>query len=83
MTNSIQDNIVNALRTVHDPEIPVNVYDLGLIYDLAVDDAGVAHVRMTLTAPNCPMADVILTQVKAKVGSVQGVSEAVSGVNRP
>ncbi len=75
MSDSLNDDIIAALRTVHDPEIPINVYDLGLIYDLEVDAAGVASVRMTLTAPNCPMADVILSQVKAKVAAVEGVTE--------
>lgn len=69
-------SIIKALRDVHDPEIPVNIYDLGLIYDLGVDEQGVAQVRMTLTAPNCPMADVILAQVLAKVKSVEGVMDA-------
>ncbi|MCH7604029.1 MAG: DUF59 domain-containing protein [Planctomycetes bacterium] len=69
-------SIVKALRSVHDPEIPVNIYDLGLIYDLEVDEQGVAQVRMTLTAPNCPMADVILAQVLEKVKSVEGVMDA-------
>lgn len=69
-------SIVKALRSVHDPEIPVNIYDLGLIYDLEVDEQGVAQVRMTLTAPNCPMADVILAQVLEKVKLVEGVMDA-------
>ncbi|MCH7547381.1 MAG: DUF59 domain-containing protein [Planctomycetes bacterium] len=69
-------SIVKALRSVHDPEIPVNIYDLGLIYDLEVDEQGVAQVRMTLTAPNCPMADVILAQVLEKVKLVEGVVDA-------
>ena len=56
MSDSLKDTIIDALRTVHDPEIPINVYDLGLIYDLAIDESGAVHVSMTLTAPNCPMA---------------------------
>ncbi|MBE0674884.1 MAG: DUF59 domain-containing protein [Bacteroidales bacterium] len=71
----IEKRIVSMLKTVHDPEIPVNVFDLGLIYDVDVDDSRVAHVTMTLTAPNCPMADQLLEEVRYKVGSVQGVSE--------
>jgi len=66
--------IIKALREVHDPEIPVNIYDLGLIYDLEVDDEGATQVRMTLTAPNCPMADVILSRVREKVKTVEGVT---------
>lgn len=75
--NALKDDVIKALRTVYDPEIPVNVHDLGLIYELAVSDASAVTVTMTLTAPNCPMADVILAQVKEKVAEVKGVSEAI------
>jgi FeS assembly SUF system protein len=71
----IEQRIVSVLKTVHDPEIPVNVFDLGLIYDVDIDDNHVAHVKMTLTAPNCPMADQLLEEVRYKVGTVQGVGE--------
>jgi FeS assembly SUF system protein len=71
----IEKRIVAALKTVHDPEIPVNVFDLGLIYEVDVDDDQVAHVKMTLTAPNCPMADQLLEEVRYKVGGVKGVAE--------
>jgi FeS assembly SUF system protein len=73
MSDEIKDRIVKALRRVHDPEIPVNIYDLGLIYDIAVDDAGVACIRMTLTTPNCPMAEIIPGQVQAAAAAVEGV----------
>ncbi len=53
---SLREDIVAALKKVYDPEMPVNIYELGLIYNLAVDDAGRAAIRMTLTAPNCPVA---------------------------
>ncbi len=66
--------IIKALREVHDPEIPVNIYDLGLIYDLEVDDEGATQVRMTLPAPNCPRSDVILSRVREKVKTVEGVT---------
>ncbi len=69
-----EEVIVKALRTVHDPEIPVNIHDLGLIYALDVADDGAVRVKMTLTAPNCPMADVIIGQVESKVRAVEGVS---------
>lgn len=69
-----EEAIVKALRTVHDPEIPVNIHDLGLIYGLAVADDGAVRVEMTLTAPNCPMADVIVKQVETKVAAVEGVT---------
>lgn len=62
-----------ALRQVFDPEIPVNVYDLGLIYELKVDEDHKVFIKMTLTAPNCPMADFVVEQVKAAVEDVPGV----------
>ncbi|MCP3903842.1 MAG: DUF59 domain-containing protein [Planctomycetes bacterium] len=73
---NLHDSIIEALRTVHDPEIPVNIHDLGLIYGLDISDDGAVLVRMTLTAPNCPMADVIVAQVTAKVRAVEGVTSA-------
>ncbi|MBM3419861.1 MAG: DUF59 domain-containing protein [Bacteroidetes bacterium] len=71
----IEKRITGILKTVHDPEIPVNVFDLGLIYEVDVDDNHVAHVKMTLTAPGCPMADQLLEEVRYKVSTVEGVSE--------
>ena len=62
-----------ALRQVYDPEIPVNVYDLGLIYEVRVDDEHDVYIQMTLTAPNCPMADYVVDQVKSAVEDVPGV----------
>ena len=70
---SITERIVEALRTVYDPEIPVNVYDLGLIYGLDVADTGDVLVRMTLTSPNCPVADKIPADVERAVRGVEGV----------
>jgi|SRR5579883_2536925 FeS assembly SUF system protein len=67
--------VVKALRTVFDPEIPVNIYDLGLIYGLKVED-GIAHVRMTLTAPGCPVAGILPGQVEAAVRAVPGITDA-------
>ncbi|MDR1678871.1 MAG: iron-sulfur cluster assembly protein [Prevotellaceae bacterium] len=69
-----EEKIVKMLRTVFDPEIPVNIYDLGLIYNIEIDDAGVAIIDMTLTAPNCPAADFIMEDVRMKVGSVEGIT---------
>ncbi len=69
--------IIKALRTVHDPEIPVNIYDLGLIYDLSISDEGHVHIRMTLTSPGCPVAGMLVQQVESKVKSVEGVTGAV------
>ena len=66
-------DIIRALRQVYDPEIPVNVYDLGLIYEINIDDDHNVYVQMTLTAPNCPMADYVVEQVKSAVEDVPGV----------
>ncbi|MDO4706859.1 MAG: iron-sulfur cluster assembly protein [Porphyromonadaceae bacterium] len=71
---SMEEKIVAMLRTVYDPEIPVNVYDLGLIYDVDVDDNKFVTVTMTLTAPNCPAADFIVEDVKMKTEYVEGVT---------
>ena len=68
--------IVAMLKTVFDPEIPVNVYDLGLIYKIDVSDSGEAVIDMTLTAPNCPAADFIMEDVRQKVESIDGVESA-------
>jgi FeS assembly SUF system protein len=73
---SLHDQIVAALKKVYDPEMPVNIYELGLIYGIEVDDAGAALVRMTLTAPNCPVAGTLPGEVERAVRSVPGVSSA-------
>ena len=70
---TVEEKIVKMLRTVHDPEIPVNVYDLGLIYSIEVDDEKNVHIEMTLTAPNCPAADFIVEDVRMKVESIDDV----------
>ena len=69
----LETRIVEVLKTVYDPEIPVNVYDLGLIYDVSVEDDNSVTITMTLTAPNCPLADVILNDVKKSVESIEEV----------
>ncbi len=69
----LEEKIVKILKTVYDPEIPVNVYDLGLIYDVDVDDDKNVVITMTLTAPGCPAADFIMEDVQMKVESVEGV----------
>jgi len=69
----IEEGILKMLKTVYDPEIPVNIYDLGLIYNIEVLEEGVVNIDMTLTAPNCPAADFILEDVRMKVESVEGV----------
>ncbi len=67
--------ILEALKTVYDPEIPVNVYDLGLIYEIDVDDYDNVDITMTLTAPNCPMADSIVRDVKEKVSEIEEINK--------
>lgn len=69
----IERDIIMALRQVYDPEIPVNVYDLGLIYEIKVNEEHEVYIQMTLTAPNCPMADYVMEQVKTAVEDVPGV----------
>ena len=70
----IEEAIVAMLKTVYDPEIPVNIYDLGLIYELVIDRKHVAHIEMTFTAPNCPMADEVLEDVRTGVCEVPGIT---------
>jgi FeS assembly SUF system protein len=72
---SLKDQIVAALRKVYDPEMPVNIYELGLIYGIEVDDAGVVNIRMTLTAPNCPVAGTLPGEVERAARAVPGVSD--------
>ena len=74
-TGELQPAIVDALKAVFDPEIPVNIYDLGLVYDIFVDASNVVAVRMTLTAPACPAAQYLPADVKKRVGGVPGVSD--------
>ena len=69
----IEENIVRMLKTVFDPEIPVNIYDLGLIYKIDLNEEGHLIIDMTLTAPSCPAVDFIVEDVRMKVGSVEGV----------
>ena len=75
-TAELKPRIIEAIATVFDPEIPVNIWELGLIYDVVVDAAGVAGVRMTLTAPGCPAAQSLPVEVASKVKAVAGVADA-------
>ena len=72
----LETTVLGVLKTIYDPEIPVNIYDLGLIYSIDIDDDDNVTVEMTLTAPNCPVADSILAEVKDKVNFIQGVRTA-------
>lgn len=69
----VEKNIIYTLKNIYDPEIPVNIYDLGLIYEVDYSADRLATIRMTLTAPNCPMADQLLSQVNDDVARVEGV----------
>ena len=73
----IEERIIAMLKTVYDHEIPVNIYDLGLIYKIDLQDDGDVSIDMTLTAPNCPAADFIMEDVRQKVDSVEGVNSSV------
>jgi FeS assembly SUF system protein len=73
---TIEGRIVDVLKTVYDPEIPVDIYELGMIYKIDVKDDGTVDIDMTFTAPNCPAADFILEDVRTKVESVEGVKSA-------
>ena len=73
---NIEERIVDVLKTVYDPEIPLNIYDLGMIYKIDAKDDGSVDMDMTFTAPSCPAADFILEDVRSKVESVKGVKAA-------
>jgi FeS assembly SUF system protein len=73
MSKDLRAQVVDALKTVYDPEIPVNIYELGLVYGLDVSPGGDVVVKMTLTAPNCPVAEILPAQVKQRILAVKGV----------
>ncbi len=75
-SEQLRKEIVRVLRTVHDPEIPVNIYDLGLVYNIEIDNAGSVQILMTLTSPACPVAGMLVAQVETKVKTVEAVSDA-------
>ncbi len=73
--NILSERVVQVLKTVYDPEIPVNIYELGLIYEIRIDDDSVAHIRMTLTSPNCPVAEDMPAEVHEKVKATEGITD--------
>lgn len=73
--NMLSERVVQVLRTIYDPEIPLNIYELGLIYNIEIDDNSVVTIRMTLTSPNCPVAEDLPTEVYDKVKAAEGVSD--------
>lgn len=74
--NELKNKIIEVLKTIYDPEIPVDIYELGLIYEVNIDDKYHAEVVMTLTSPNCPVAGSLPEDVRAKVASVEGIEGA-------
>ncbi|HVS39262.1 MAG TPA: SUF system Fe-S cluster assembly protein, partial [Gemmataceae bacterium] len=73
---SLEERVISVLRTIYDPEIPVDIYELGLIYDLKADPSGSVAIRMTLTSPMCPVAEALPGEVRSKVEAVPGVASA-------
>ena len=74
-TDNLRERVEDALRQVYDPEIPVNIFELGLIYGIDVSEEGAVQIRMTLTAPNCPAAGAMPGEVESRVAAVEGVKE--------
>jgi FeS assembly SUF system protein len=72
----LKEDVIDMLKTIYDPEIPVNIYELGLIYEIEISDSFVVDIKMTLTAPGCPVAQTFPGEIEAKVSSVPGVGEA-------
>ena len=75
-----EEQVLKMLKTVFDPEIPVNIYDLGLIYKVDITDDGTCHIDMTLTAPSCPAADFLVEDIEQKVRSVDGINKVVVNI---
>ena len=71
----LEGAIVDVIKTIYDPEIPVSIYELGLIYEISIDENAVAHIKMTLTAPNCPEAESLPLQVHERVKLIEGISD--------
>lgn len=74
--DSLKDQVIEALKTVSDPEIPVNIWEMGLIYDIAIDPAGAVMIKMTLTAPGCPIAGTLPREVEEKIKALPGITSA-------
>jgi FeS assembly SUF system protein len=72
----LEQKIIDTLKTIYDPEIPINIYDIGLIYEINIDNDNNVSILMTLTTPNCPVAESLPAEVKEKTASVEGVNKA-------
>ena len=75
MSKELEAKIIEEIKTIFDPEIPVNIYEIGLIYEINIDEANNVKILMTLTSPNCPVADSLPLEVKDKVSNIEGVAE--------
>jgi FeS assembly SUF system protein len=75
-TQKLEEKVVDVLKTIFDPEIPVNIYELGLVYKVKVEETDQVQIKMTLTSPNCPVAESLPIEVESKVNSMDGVSQA-------
>ena len=73
---SLGEEVIKVLKTIYDPEIPVDIYELGLIYDVQISDEGEAKVLMPLTTPNCPVAESLPMEVEEKVGEIEGITKS-------
>jgi FeS assembly SUF system protein len=76
LNQELEDKIVTILKTIYDPEIPVDIYELGLIYEVKIDSSNQVEIDMTLTSPNCPVAETMPKEVEEKVASIDGVTSA-------
>ena len=74
--NTLRDQVIDVLRTVYDPEIPVNIHEMGLVYEVTVDDDANVYILMTLTSPMCPVAESLPPEVEEKVAAIEGVAKA-------
>ena len=75
MMDELKNKVISEIKKIYDPEIPVNIYELGLIYDVTVDENNKVYVKMTLTSPNCPVAESLPNEVKNSIKEIKGVSE--------
>lgn len=75
MNEVLRDKVIEIIQTIYDPELPVNIYDLGLIYEVKIDDSKNAYITMTLTTPNCPVAQSLPMEVDEKVRTVAGITD--------
>lgn len=71
----LESKIVDVLKNIYDPEIPVSIYDMGMIYEISVDENFIAHITMTVTAPNCPVVETLPIEVHSKVKEIEGITD--------